>query len=89
MVVVIQNHQDVCGNTVDRDEPVLENNNNFIDFLANNNNSILFNFKQQITGQTGNCGIKGVEIMVPLKYLSNSWKTLDMFLINCKTSLEF
>ena len=26
---------------------------------------------------------KGVKIMVPLKYLSNIWKTLKMPLINC------
>ena len=31
---------------------------NDIDFPANNNNSILLKFKQQITGQTGNNGTK-------------------------------
>ena len=40
-----------------RDEPAL-GNNNIIDFLANNNNTISFKFKQQITGQTGNDGTK-------------------------------
>ena len=35
-----------------RDEPAL----NAIDFPANNNNSALFKFKQQIAGQTGNGG---------------------------------
>ena len=30
-----------------------------------------FKFKANITGQTGNGGTKDVEIMVPLKYLSN------------------
>ena len=29
-----------------RDEPNLDNNNNITDFPANNNNSILFKFKQ-------------------------------------------
>ena len=53
-----------------RDKPALDNNNNVIDFRANNNNSISFKFKQ-ITGKTGNVGTKDVEIMVPLKYLSN------------------
>ena len=33
------------------DEPALDNSNNIIDFSANKNNSILFNFKQKITGQ--------------------------------------
>ena len=71
-----------------RDEPVLDNNNNIIDFPANNNNSISFNFKQEITGKTGNGGTKDVEIMVPLKYLSNFWRTLEMPLINCKISRQ-
>ena len=40
-----------------------------------------------MTGQTENGGTKNVEIMVPLKYLSNFWRTLDMPLINCKVNL--
>ena len=67
-----------------RDEPALDNNNITIDFSANDSNSILFNFKQQVTGQTGNVGTKHVEVIVPLKYLSNFWKTLEMPLINCE-----
>ena len=68
-----------------RDEPVLDNNNDIIDFSANNNNNTLF--KQQITGKTGNGGTKYVEIMVPLKYLSNFWRTPEMPWINCEISL--
>ena len=67
-----------------RDEPALDNNDNIIDFSANNNNSISFNFKQQITGQIGNGSTKDVEIVVPLKYLSNFWRTLEMPSNNCK-----
>ena len=52
-----------------RDEPVLDNKV-IIDFLANNKNSILLKFKEQITGQTGNNRAKNVEIMVPWKYVS-------------------
>ena len=63
-----------------RAEPALDNNNN-IDCPANNNNSISFKCKQQITGQKGNSGTKNVEIMVPLKYLSNFWRTLEIPLI--------
>ena len=47
----------------------------------------MFKFKQQITGQTGNGGTKDVEIMSPLKYLSNDWRALEMLLINCETSV--
>ena len=32
-------------------------------------------------------GKKEVEIAIPLKYLSNFWRTLDMPLINCEVSL--
>ena len=41
----------------------------------------------KITGRTGNDGTKNVEIMVPLKYLSNFWRTLEMPLINCEVNL--
>ena len=53
-----------------------------------------FNFKTKITGQTaannndGNiAGKVDVEIMVPLKYLSNFWRTLELPLINCEIQL--
>ena len=71
-----------------RNEPGLDNNNNIIGFPANSNNSVSFKFKQQITGETGNCGTKDVEIMVPLKYLSHFWRTFEMPLINCEISLN-
>ena len=32
-------------------------------------------------------GTKDVEIMVPLKYLSNSWRTFGVPLINCEINL--
>ena len=50
-----------------RDEPAIDKNINIINFPANNNNNILFKFKQKITGQTENSGTKNVEIMVSLK----------------------
>ena len=53
-----------------RDEPALENNDNIIDFPANDNNSNSFNFKQQIRGQTGCGGTKDIKIVVPLQDLS-------------------
>ena len=54
-----------------RDEPALDSNGNTIDFPDDNNSSASFKFKQKITEQTGKGGTKVVEIMVPLKYLSN------------------
>ena len=47
-----------------------------------------FNFKTKIIGQMGNNGrIYDVEIMVPLKYLSNLWKTLEIPLIDCEVEV--
>ena len=67
------------------DKPAL-NNNAIVDFKDNNLSNSL-NFKAKVTGQTGNDGTKDVEIMVPLKYLSNFWRTLEMPLINCEVNL--
>ena len=50
--------------------------NNIIEEFTGGNTTDSFNFKAKITGQTGNNGRKDVEIMVPLKYLSNFWSTL-------------
>ena len=47
-----------------------------------------FKSKIKITGKTPADGnTKDVEIMVPLKYLSNFWRTLEMPLINCEVEL--
>ena len=60
-----------------RDEP----NDNLAD-------SESFKSKIRITGKAPNNGNeKDVEIMVPLKYLSNFWRTLEMPLINCEVNL--
>ena len=47
-----------------------------------------FKFKIKITGKTSVASnTKDVKIMLPLKYLSNFWTTLEMLLINCEISL--
>ena len=51
-------------------------------------NSESFKSKIKITGKTPNDGNeKDVEIIVPLKYLSNFWRTLEFPLINCEVNL--
>ena len=51
-------------------------------------NSESFKSKVKITGKTPNNGnTKDVEIIVPLKHLSNFWRTLEMSLINCEVNL--
>ena len=69
-----------------KDIPARDNNNEITEFTAGNTTDSL-NFKAKITGQTGNDGTKDVEIIVPLNYLSNFWRTLEMPLINCEVNL--
>ena len=60
-----------------KDDP----NNNIAD-------SESFKFKLKITGKTPDDGNKkDVEITVPLKYLSNFWRTFEMLLINSEVNL--
>ena len=63
------------------------NANDDIVIFADGNTTDSFNFKAKITSRTENDGTKDVEIMVPLKYLSNFWRTLEMPLINCEVNL--
>ena len=56
--------------------------------FPDDNNSASFKCKQQITSQTGNQRTVDVEIIVPLKYLSNFWRPLEI-LINCEIILIF
>ena len=44
-------------------------------------------YKQKITGQTGNDRTKDVQIKLPLKYLSNFWRTFEMPLNNCEINI--
>ena len=67
-----------------RDEPALSDAGTPTSFPGN---SALFKFKQKVTGSTGGYGTKAVEIMVPLKHLSNFWRTLEILLINCEINL--
>ena len=66
--------------------PPVDDNRDFEDFNGANATDS-FNFKTKITGQTNNDGRIDVEIMVPLKYLSKFWRTLEMPLINCEVEL--
>ena len=70
-----------------RDE-VRDNNANL-----NVNNSQSFKYKAGLVGKTKdydnpNSFAKNTKIIVPLKYLSNFWRSLEMPLINCKIHLE-
>ena len=67
-----------------RDKPALNDAGALANFPGG---SASFKYKQKVTGSAGNDGTKNVEIMVPLKYLSNFWRTLEMPLINCEINL--
>ena len=53
-----------------------------------------FKYKAALLGKTANAvnntnsSVKDAKIVVPLKYLSNFWRSLEMPLINCKVYLE-
>ena len=70
-----------------KDIPAVNNSGTIVDFNGANATDS-FNFKTKITGQTDNNGrIDNVEIMVPLKCLSNFWRTLEMPSVNCEINL--
>ena len=67
---------------------IMDDNGDIVNFNGANDTDS-FNFKTKITGQTAAdnndgkvAGRLDIEIMVPLKYLSNFWRTLEMPLIN-------
>ena len=70
-----------------RDEPFINNNGAFADFLAESNNSALLKFKTKIAGRIENHDTKNVKTRVLLKYLSNFWRTLEIQLTNCEINL--
>ena len=71
-----------------KDEPAISNNGIIIDF-PDDPDSVSCKYKQKITGQTGNYGTKDVQIIVPLKNLSNFWRTFELPLINCEINVFF
>ena len=75
-------------------EILAEDDNGAIFVFDGTNDTDSFKLKSNIivkaaaNNNDGNiAGRVDVEIMVPLKYLSNSWRTLEMPLINCEIEL--
>ena len=76
-----------------KDIPAVDDNGAIVNFNGANATDS-FNFRTKITGKTAdnnnNGNIAGkiyVQIMVPLKYLSSFWRTLEMPLINFDLNL--
>ena len=79
-MIIILILQEVYGNLKDE---IIGNNNLTI------NNASSFKYKANLIGNTENNGTKNrVKIAVPLKYLSNFWRLLEIPLINCKVELS-
>ena len=79
------NYSKTCGSLWQfyRDKPFINDSGAIADFPADNDSSASFKFKTKIVGRIGKYGTKNVKIRVPLKYLRNFWRTLEMPLINC------
>ena len=80
-----------------RDELNNDDNDNFVNI--NVVNSEAFKYKNKITGNTYNVdaadqdydvnknGTRDLELAIPLKYLGNFWRALNIPLISCEVSL--
>ena len=87
------NHFETTGSLwfYSKDEATNFNNN-----IANTNNLKSFKFKAKVLENTvsqpqpnaANGILRNTTIAVPLNYLSNFWRSLEMPLINCKVELK-
>ena len=96
-----KNYRKTIGSFYNYYRDKLSNSNNNDNF-ANRNvvNSNTFKYKNKITGNTYNVaagaaghnankvGTQEIELAIPLKYLGNFWRALNMPLISCEVSLE-
>ena len=71
-----------------RNKPFINNNGVIID-VPDDPDSVSFKYKQKLTDQIGNNVRKDIQIMIPLEYLSNFWRTLEIPLISCKVNAFF
>ena len=96
-----KNYRKTIGSLYNYYRDELSDDNNPNEFPnANVVNSNIFKYKNKITGNTYNVaagaarhdanriGKQDVELAVPLKYLVNFWRALNIPLISCEVSLE-
>ena len=85
------NYSDTSGNLWQFKRDELPFNNGADPDNVSTANSTSFKYKSSFinesTAVAGNRVFKNVKIAVPLKYLSNFWRSLKMPLINCKIHL--
>ena len=78
------NYSKICGSLWQycKDIPAVNDEGNIVVFNKTNDTDS-FNFKSKMTGKTNDDGdIENVKVMIPLKYFSDFWRTLEMPLIN-------
>ena len=85
LIEYIDNYSDTSGSLWNFKRDEITNNTN----VTNDDNAPSFKYKSNLIDNTEDDGKKnGVKIAVPLKYLSNFWRSLKMPLINCKVELS-
>ena len=77
------NYQDSTGSCYQfkRDEPPDDNED-----VANSTSSLVY--KSKLISGTDDNNVNNVKLVVPLKYVSNFFRSLEMPLVNCKIDLE-
>ena len=76
-----------------RDEPPGNDDGNTVNLTADNSDSFKYKIKllgniDQLDADAARVGRLNVKVVVPLKYLSNFFRSLEMPLINCKIKLN-
>ena len=56
--------------------------------ILKNNAPFISSITRIIINNTNNAGTKDIELAIPLKYLGNFWRALNIPLISCEVSLE-
>ena len=87
------NYADSSGSLyqLKRDESLMNDNDNPLNVALDN--SVSFKYKASLLGKATDAvgndrSLNNAKIVVPLKYLSNFFRSLEMHLINCKIHLE-
>ena len=83
-MIIIQKHLEFYGSILETYWLYGE----ITDFTEANPSTNSFSLKEKLTCQADNNGTENVEIMVPIKYLSNFWMTLEIPLTNCEITLD-
>ena len=90
-MTIIVTHLEVYGNSREIDESPMNEDGNLLNVALDNLTS--FEYKASLLGKAAdangnNRSLKNIKLVVPLKYLSNFFRSVEMPLINCKIHLK-